>query len=121
MIKEIAFTVYAVTDMKKSRAFYEGVLGLVPSEEFGADQENPSWIEYNLGEGTFSIGCSPDWKPSQDGASVGFEVDDFETFTAGLKEKGVVFKMEPMEFPTCHMAVVKDPDLNNVLIHQRKK
>lgn len=119
MIKNIAFTVYAVTDIPKARAFYEGVLGLTASDEFGGG-DNPSWIEYNIGEGTFSIGCSPDWKPSEDGATLALEVDDFAEFTAGLKEKGVVFKMEPMEFPTCHMAVIKDPDLNNLIIHKRK-
>lgn len=119
MIKEIGFTVYAVTDIAASRAFYEGVLGLVPSDAFGG-ATNTSWIEYDIGASTFAIGCSSEWKPSQDGASVAFEVDNFEDFTKSLKEKGVTFKMEPMEFPTCHMAVVKDPDLNNVLIHKRK-
>jgi predicted enzyme related to lactoylglutathione lyase len=116
MIKEIAFTVYAVTDMKKSKEFYEGVLGLVPSTEFNS----PNWTEYNIGSGTFAIGQSPEWKPSQDGATIAFEVDDFDAFTAKLKEKNVTFKMEPNSFPTCDMAVIKDPDLNNVLVHKRK-
>ncbi len=117
MIKKIAFTIYAITDMKASRAFYEGALGLVPSAEF-AGSEN--WVEYNLGEGTFAIGCSPDWKPSQDGAVVAFEVDNFDEFIKTLKEKKIVFKLEPQDYPTCKMAVVKDPDLNNVLIHKIK-
>ncbi len=56
MIKDIAFTVYAVTDMKKSKAFYEGILGLVPGQEFNSD----TWTEYDLGAGTFALGCSPD-------------------------------------------------------------
>jgi len=121
MIKEISFTVYAVTDMKKSKAFYEDVLGLVPSTEFNSD----SWTEYNIGDGaaggTFAIGCSPEnWKPSEDGASIAFEVDDFDKTIADLKAKNVTFKMEPGSFPTCSMAVVKDPDNNNVLIHKRK-
>ena len=33
MIKEIAFTGSAVTDMKRARAFYEEILGLAPREE----------------------------------------------------------------------------------------
>lgn len=116
MIKDIAFSIYAVTDMAKSRAFYEGVLGLTLSSEFSSG----NWVEYNIGAGTLAIGCSPDWKPSVDGAVVALEVDNFTEFVAGLKEKGVVFKLEPQDYPTCQMAVIKDPDMNNILVHQRK-
>ena len=119
MIQEIAFTVYAVTDMKKARAFYEGVLGLIPSPEYDGTK-SANWIEYNIGTGTFAIGSSPDWKTSQDGASVAFEVSDFDDFVKKLKDKGVPFKMEAQNFPTCSMAVVRDPDMNNILIHKRK-
>ncbi len=119
MIKEIAFTVYAVTDMKASREFYEQALELTPSAEFDGG-ESGNWVEYNIGSGTFSIGCSPDWKPSTDGASVAFEVDDFEGTVTKLKEKNVPFKMEPMDFPTCQMAVVKDPDGSSIIIHKIK-
>ncbi len=116
MIKEIAFTIYAVTDIKKSREFYENVLGLTPSAEF-ADSEY--WTEYNIGSGTFAIGQSPDWKPSEDGACIAFEVDDFDQTVASLKEAGVAFKLDGQGYPTCHMAVIKDPDNNNVVIHKR--
>lgn len=116
MIKNIAFTIYAVTNIPRSKAFYEGVLGLVPSKEFNGD----SWVEYDLGEGTFAIGCSPDWKPSQDGATIAFEVDDFDATIAKLKAAHVTFKLDAMSFPGCSMAVIKDPDLNNVLIHKKK-
>lgn len=117
MIKDIAFTIYAVTNIEKSRAFYEGVLGLTPSPEFNSGV----WIEYNIGSGTFAIGCSDEWKPSEDGATVGFEVDDFDGTISKLKEAGVEFKMDSMAFPTCSMAVVKDPDRNNIVIHKRKE
>lgn len=117
MIKEIGFTVYAVTDMPRARAFYEGVLGLTPSPEY-AGSEN--WVEYNIGMGTFAIGSSPEWKPSVDGATIAFEVDDFDTTIADLKSKNVSFKMDGQSFPNCSMAVIKDPDNNNVLIHKRK-
>ncbi len=116
-INEIGFTIYAVTNIEKSRAFYEGVLGLKRSKEF-ADSEY--WVEYDIGPGTFAIGCSPDWKPSEDGATVSFEVEDFDAAIEHLKSAGIEFKLEPQGFPTCSMAVVKDPDRNNVLIHKRK-
>jgi catechol 2,3-dioxygenase-like lactoylglutathione lyase family enzyme len=118
-IKEIGFTVYAVTDMAKARDFYENKIGLSPSADFDGSK-NPSWVEYNIGPGTFAIGSSPDWKPSSDGATVAFEVDDFDQAVADLKEKKVTFLMEAADWPTCHMAVVNDPDGNKVLIHKRK-
>jgi catechol 2,3-dioxygenase-like lactoylglutathione lyase family enzyme len=119
LFKELAFTVYAVTDIKKSRAFYEGILGLVPNDDFPA-KEGSMWIEYNIGPGSLSIGCSPDWKPSSDGAVAALEAIDFDTVMQKLKAAKVPFKLEPQDFPTCKMAVVFDPDRNCLLIHQRK-
>lgn len=133
MIKNIAFTIYAVTDIPKARTFYEGILGLTPGTDFGPVTDESSWIEYNLGkadteadgtqtgEQTFAIGCSPDWKPSQDGAVISFEVDDFDEFIAKLKTANVSFKLEPQTFPTCSMAVIRDPDMNNIMIHKKKQ
>ena len=120
MFKEIAFTIYAVTDIKRSRAFYEGVLGLVPNGEFDKDPASV-WIEYNIGPGTLSIGCAPDqWKPSSDGAVAALEAIDFDAVIKKLKDAGVKFKVEPQDFPTCKMAAIFDPDNNVISIHQRK-
>lgn len=105
--------------MPKARAFYEGILGLVPSEEYPATPES-KWIEYNVGAGTFAIGRSDDWKPSADGAVIAFEVDGFDDVIAKLKEAGVPFKLDAMSFPMCDMAVIKDPDGSNIMIHKRK-
>lgn len=118
-IKEIAFSIYAVTDIKKSRAFYEGALELVPSPEFPV-KDDSAWIEYGIGSGTLAIGCSPEWKPSTDGACVALEVDDFDKAIEKLKAADVPFFMEPQSFPTCNMAVINDPDKNKIVIHKKK-
>jgi predicted enzyme related to lactoylglutathione lyase len=118
-IKEVGFYVYPVTDVDRARTFYEGILGLTPSSDFPATSES-KWIEYNIGPATIAIGSSPDWKPSEDGNSVALEVEDFDAAIAELKEKGVAFKLEPMDFPSCRMAVAYDPDKNIIIIHQRK-
>ncbi|MEN9649743.1 MAG: hypothetical protein RL094_710 [Candidatus Parcubacteria bacterium] len=120
MFKDIAFTVYAVTDMPKARAFYEGVLGLTPTPPFDGSSEGAAWVEYGIGTATLSIGCSPDWKPSEDGASVGLETDTFDEVIEKIRAHKVEFKMEPMDFPTCKMAVVLDPDKNKIIIHHKK-
>ena len=113
---EIAFTAYAVTDLAKSRTFYEEVLGLKPT----VLREGVPWVEYNIGSGTLGIGVSPQWKPSRDGASVALEVTDFDEAVTHLKAHGVTFEMGPLETPVCHMAVLRDPDGGKICIHKRK-
>lgn len=50
MIKSIAFTMYPAADLARARDFYERLLGLHPSREFGS-----AWIEYDLENGTFAL------------------------------------------------------------------
>ncbi|HEU5069389.1 MAG TPA: VOC family protein [Verrucomicrobiae bacterium] len=120
-IKEIAFSCYAVTDMKRAREFYEGVLGLKPTSHYG-EPGGPQWAEYEIGPGALAIGCAPGmFKPGPDGCSVALEVEDFDAAIATLKQHNVKFRMEPMETPVCHMAMAFDPDGNTLCIHKRKQ
>lgn len=119
MIVGIGFSVYAVTDMPRARAFYEGVLGLKVGKEFDGSK-NPNWVEYDVNGDALAIGSSPQWLPSENGAVIALEVDNFDEFIVELKTKGAVFMMEAADFPTCHMAVVLDPDKNRVMIHKKK-
>lgn len=115
----IAFTSYPVTDLTRARQFYEGVLGLTEARFF--EKDNTGFVEYDIGPGTLGIGNgAPDWKPSAGGGSVALEVDDFDAAIAPLKANGCAFRLEPLETPVCHMAVVSDPDGNSVTIHRRK-
>ena len=116
-ITEIAFTCYPVIDMARARAFYENILGLKPT--MIVEHENQAWTEYEIGSGAFSLGRAPGWNPSADGASVAFEMEDFDAAIAELKAAGVTFKMEPFPTPVCRMAFVLDPEGNTVCIHKR--
>jgi predicted enzyme related to lactoylglutathione lyase len=119
-ITDISFFAYAVSDMKNSRAFYEGVLGLTPNSEYDGSG-NPNWVEYDIGNGTLGIGCAPGmWDPSPKGASAALEVDDFDAAVETMKEKNVPIIMGPHEFPTCRMVVIADPDGNRLTLHKRK-
>jgi predicted enzyme related to lactoylglutathione lyase len=120
-IKEIAFTGYPVTDLARARAFYENVLGLVPSMTL--DHEGKGWIEYEVGSSTIALtNMDPEhWKPSADGPSLAFEVEDFDAAMQAIRNAGVPCYAEPMEFPSCRFAVVSDPDGNSVAIHQRRE
>lgn len=114
--KEIAFTAYAVTNMKKARRFYEGVLGLKVSREF-----SKNFIEYDIGPGTLAVGCAPGkWKPSKKGTSAALEVVDFDAAVEQLKKKKIKPAIGPVESPVCWMVGVRDPDGNLIVLHKRK-
>jgi predicted enzyme related to lactoylglutathione lyase len=116
MIKEVAFVVIAVSDKERARKFYQETLGLKPART----HMDGGWVEYDLGEVTIGVGCHPDWKPSREGTTVAFEVDDIDQTINDLKGKGVTFDMDKIETPVCWMAQFRDPDGNKLLVHKRK-
>lgn len=116
-VTEVAFSCYAVTDVPRARAFYEGILGLEPTSVI--DQPDAAWVEYEFGPHALAIGRAPGWKPSPDGCTVGLEVADFDAAIAHLKARGVSFRMEPFPTPVCRMAMISDPDGNTLCIHKR--
>ena len=118
-VLEIAFSAYPVTDVDRSRAFYEGVLGLVPAMNMDMGGKG-SWVEYEIASGTLALGRFEGWQPTADGCTVGLEVGDFEQAVEAIKTAGVPVKMGPFETPVCHMAMVSDPDGNTVILHKRK-
>ena len=119
-ITAFAFTSYPVTDLARARAFYEQLLGLKPATAW--EGEGKGWIEYEVGDGCLAITNSggDDWKPSAHGPTLALEVADFPATITALREAGVKFKVEPMEFPPCRLAAVFDPDGNQLIIHHRK-
>ncbi len=114
MIESVAFTVYPVKDMARSRKFYEEVLGLRMTHNW-TDQ----WVEYDLGDTTFAITSMDDThQPGAKGAVIAFEVADFDKYTALLKQRAATFEL--LDTPVSRMAVLKDPDGNEIIIHKRK-
>jgi predicted enzyme related to lactoylglutathione lyase len=119
MIKviELAFCCYAVTDMKRAREFYDGVLGLKPATV--SDTEHGQWAEYEFGPYALALGSAPGFKPSPDGCMAALEVEDFDQAIAELRRRNVNFRMEPFQSPVCRMAMIFDPDGNSICIHKR--
>ena len=116
-IKGIGFVGIPVTDIKRARGFYEGVLGLKVSEEMMGGK----WIEYSAGEDTLAIAnVGEQWTPSDQGTGVALEMENFDEAIAQLKKSRIKFASEPFETPCCHMAVVQDPDGNKLMIHKLK-
>ena len=116
-INGLAFVGTPVTDMKRARSFYEDVLGLKVSDEMMGGR----WVEYSLGNNTLAIASvGPDWLPSAQGTGAALEVDNFDNAIKWLKDRKVPFSTEPFESPCCRMAIIKDPDGNQIVIHKLK-
>jgi predicted enzyme related to lactoylglutathione lyase len=115
MINSVAFFVYPVRDIARSREFYEQVLGLKVETNFG-----DKWIEYDVAGTTFAI-TSMDiaHQPGAKGGAVAFEVDDLDAEIARLKIKRVKFVLDTYTTPVCRFIVIADPDDNDVMIHKR--
>lgn len=119
-ITEIAFSCYPVTDMARSIAFYEGVLGLTKSMDHEMEDGSGHWVEFEIGPHTLGLGKTPGWEPSSAGCTVGLEVEDFDAAVTRIKERGVTITMGPLETPVCHMLMIEDPDGSPLIIHKRK-
>ncbi|PYJ24975.1 MAG: glyoxalase [Verrucomicrobia bacterium] len=114
---EVAFVAIAVSDAQRARKFYQETLELKPTHT----AMEGAWVEYDLGPTTIGVGCHPAWKPSHDGTTVAFEVDDIDAAIAKLKQRGAEFDIEKIETPVCWMAQFRDPDGNKLLVHKRKR
>jgi predicted enzyme related to lactoylglutathione lyase len=116
MIKSIGFVSYPVKDMARARKFYQEVFELKLNPEF--DAESDSWAEFIVGDCALSLGKMDGWEPSGQGPVLAFEVENFDATIAKLKSANVEFVMEPMNFPKCQMAQVRDSEGNGVMIHK---
>ncbi len=113
-VKAIAFTMYPVTDMARAIAFYRDALGL---KQGGL--ESPFWVEFEIAGGTFGIGTFEQVGTPGTAQSLALEVTDIAALRTALAERGADAS-EPLELPNCRISVVRDPDGNQIWLHQRK-
>ena len=115
-VKELAFVFYPVTDVERARKFYEGLLGLKTGMqvEFGPGQW---WIEYDIAGQALAISNAMPGKPA---SSLALEIASLEAALVAVKAAGYTTSTEVLEFPPCRMFIVKDPDGNEITLHQRK-
>ena len=75
-----------------------------------------------MGPLTLAIGSGAEqFKPGSHGATAALEVEDFDEAISSLKHAGVKILMDPYESPVCFMALIEDPDGNQIMIHKRKQ
>ena len=114
MIEKVDFIGVPSRDPERSRAFYVDTLGLRPDEN--------SRFEFWAGDTCFGI-----WEPEKMGfefiaqrnAHPAFHVPDVAAARAELEAKGVQFNGETFDTGVCHMALLSDPDGNDLMLHHR--
>jgi predicted enzyme related to lactoylglutathione lyase len=120
MFEKIAFTMFAVQDAARARAFYEDVLGF----ERGLASPDGVWTEYDLpGGGCLALFKHPDAKAARPsgGASVAFEVSDLDALNERLATAGVVYNGPMIHGPNCRMSNISDSEGNAIILHELKK
>lgn len=80
-------TAAPVSDLVRAREFYEGKLGFEPGETLGDDM-----VAYPLGGGTGLMVYVSDHAGTNKATLAGFEVPDFDSMFAELRERGVKFE-----------------------------
>jgi catechol 2,3-dioxygenase-like lactoylglutathione lyase family enzyme len=114
MITKLDFVAVPSTDPARTRAFYVDTLGLAPDEK--------AEFEFWVGPTCFGI-----WEPEkmgmafapQSNAHLALHVDDVAAAKADLEGKGVEFLGDVFDTGVCHMALFKDPDGNDLMLHHR--
>ena len=81
-----AFSGFAVDDLEKAKAFYEGVLGLRTSEEHGL------MTLHLAGDRPTLVYPKPDHEPATY-TVLNFPVDDIDKAVEALMERGVAFEI----------------------------
>jgi predicted enzyme related to lactoylglutathione lyase len=116
LVKEIAFVFHAVTDIKRAREFYEGLLGLKTGVqmEFSPGQW---WIEYDIAGQALAISNALPGRPA---AALALEVADLDAALVAVKAAGFAPVNDPVDFAPCRMFQVRDGDGNEITLHQRK-
>ena len=113
----VDFIAVPTRDVEKARTFYEDVLGLERSKQWG---NMPAW-EYETGSLTialmqsdaFGMEFNPHTHP------IALQVDDVQAAREELESKGVDVPAETIDSGVCHMAFFADPDGNALMVHHR--
>jgi catechol 2,3-dioxygenase-like lactoylglutathione lyase family enzyme len=114
MITKLDFVGIPSQDAERSRSFYVDTLGLTP--------DGQARFEFWVGDTCFGI-----WEPARMGmefepqrnAHPALHVDDVAATRAQLEARGVEFLGETFDTGVCHMALFRDPDGNDLMLHHR--
>jgi predicted enzyme related to lactoylglutathione lyase len=113
-MNEVAFIAYPVSDMSRAVAFYGDILGLAKGE-----LASDFWVEFQVGSTTLGLGNFPEIGVPGTAQSLALQVQDLDGLRARLAGLQIS-TIEPIEFPSCRISRVCDPDGNQILFHESK-
>ena len=113
-VARLDFVAVPSRDAERSVRFYADVLGLRRDEH----------AQYEVWAGDTCVGI---WEPERVGMEfapqrnghLALHVDDVAAARAELEAKGVEFGAETLDTGVCHMALFRDPDGNDLMLHRR--
>ncbi len=114
MITSLDFVAVPTRDPDRARSFYVDTLELRPDDN--------AQYEFWVGETCFAL-----WQPerlgqtfvAQNNGHIALHVDDVEASRKELEAKGIEFLGDTFDTGVCHMAFFKDPDGNDLMLHNR--
>jgi len=110
VIKRINHLTFPVSDLKKAVAFYENILGLRKTGEWG------NYAIFDVGGTDLAL------EPKGKEIDIFMQVDDVDKEYRDLKKKGVSFVREPKDqYWGGRTAMFADPDGNKFILVSLKK
>lgn len=114
LVTGLDFVGIPTRDPERARKFYVETLGL--------RQDERSSYEFWVGGTCFGI-----WEPESMGAEfqpqrnahLALHVEDIAAARAAFEAKGVEFLGDTFDTGVCHMALFRDPDGNDLMLHNR--
>jgi catechol 2,3-dioxygenase-like lactoylglutathione lyase family enzyme len=114
MISKVDFIAIPSQDAERSRSFYVETHGLRPDDH--------ARFEFWAGDTCFGIWepkrFGMDFQPQRNGHPA-LHVEDVGAARKELEAKGVEFLADTIDTGVCHMALFRDPDGNDLMLHSR--
>jgi predicted enzyme related to lactoylglutathione lyase len=114
-VERVDFISVPTRDVPRAKHFYGELLGLEH------ERDTPAGAEYRAGQVTLAI-----WSPESQGmefarnpAGFALRVPDVAEAQRELEEHGIKFDMDTFDTGVRHMALMCDPDGNQILLHRR--
>jgi predicted enzyme related to lactoylglutathione lyase len=113
-VRAIDFVAVNVSDVERAKQFYRDTLGM----DFPIWDDTPRWQEFQSEPVAFAL--REDKQSPGLNAAIALAVEDVHAAVEELRAKGVNVIAGPHEADVCYSALIRDPDGNLLIIHQRK-
>lgn len=113
-VRAIDFVAVNVSDIERAKRFYRETLGM----DFPIWDDTPRWQEFRSEPVAFAL-REDKGAPGINGA-IALAVEDVATAVEELRARGVIIEAGPFEAGVCYSALIRDPDGNLLILHQRK-